>query len=222
MVELTDLDGVGPARSDSLIEAGYENMEDISGADPEELSEEVNVSEDTALGFVVQAENMLAEEEAEVTEDEPTSVTEEIEEAQESDEEDEVVAGAEMEPESEEDETVEEDEPKPEDATVEIELVFDSGLEHDVLFAATMRHMETMLQGNRTQTEVFESVLDQMRTAGVDEGVTVEVEPEDLNELHNAVRKMVTYYQGNNLIDHMNATKQIQNQVNEYRQEYLF
>jgi hypothetical protein len=33
---------------------------------------------------------------------------------------------------------------------------------------------------------------------------------------------MVVEYQGNNLIDHMNAMKAVQNQVNEHRDEHLF
>jgi hypothetical protein len=222
MAELTDLDGVGPARSESLEEAGYASVEEVAEADPEELAEDADVPEDTALGFVVQAENLTSSEDAEVKEQEP--VTQEIDEAVSANEAvEELPDDEEVEEEFEQDEAepeVEEAEPEP--TTVELSFEIDSGLEHDVFFAAMMRHKETMLGANRTQTQVFDAILEQLRTASTEDTITIETEPENLNELHNAIRKLAVSYQGDNLIDHMNAMKGIQNQVNEYRQEYLF
>lgn len=57
MAELNDIDGLGPARSDSLEDAGYESLEDLADADSEEVADAANVPEDTALSFVVQAQN---------------------------------------------------------------------------------------------------------------------------------------------------------------------
>jgi len=59
MAELEDLDGVGPTRAERLSEAGYGDMEALAAADHEELAEEADVPEDTALEFVVQAQNVV-------------------------------------------------------------------------------------------------------------------------------------------------------------------
>lgn len=218
MAELTDLDGVGPARSDSLEEAGYESVEAVAEAEPEQLAEDADVPEDTALGFVVQAENLVAEEDAEVEEQEP--VTQEIEEAVEDEDEDEEVEEVE---EAEDDSEVAEDDSEPVGEEVySFELEPESGLEYDVLFAAVMRGKETMLQANRTNTDLFDDLLDQMRSADVGDTLELEADADGLNTLHNHVRKLVVEYQGNNLIDHMNALKAVQQDLNEVRQEYLF
>jgi len=218
MAELTDLDGVGPARSESLVEAGYEDVEAVAEADPEQLAEDADVPEDTALGFVVQAENLTASEGADVEESEP--VTQEIEDALDEDEEE--VEEEADESDEEEAESVDEEEAEPEVTEVELSFEIESGLEHDVFFASVMRHKERMLGANRTQTEVFDQILEQLRTASTEDTITIETDPKNLNELHNAVRKLAVSYQGDNLIDHMNAMKEMQNQVNAYRQEYLF
>jgi hypothetical protein len=229
MVELTELDGVGPARSASLVEAGYEDVAAVAEADAGQLAEDAEIPEDTALGFIVQAENITASEGADVEESEP--VTQEIAHAVEGDELEEEAEADDNEGEGEgegreekREETKEEDAEEPfEEGYDRVAVSFDlaSPLEHDVFFASLMRHTETMIRSNQTNTAVLDSLLDELRDTG-DGQIHVEVEPDDLNLLHNAVRKMVVEYQGNNLIDHMNAMKAVQNQVNEHRDEHLF
>ena len=96
MVELTDLNGVAEGRAENLTEAGYESVEDLVDADAATVAESVNyLPEDTALELIVQAGNIVAEEESDgVVEDEPesaseddSSITEEVEEAVEDVEE---------------------------------------------------------------------------------------------------------------------------------------
>jgi len=236
MVDLTELDGVGPARSDSLAEAGYEDFETLADADPEELAEDAGVTEDKALDFIVQSQNIVAEQEAEVEESQP--VTEEVAEAvEESEDEDE----AENEPEPEETITVEEaedepedeaeaepeveEEPEPEDegpAVIEFELTFDEALEYDTFFDAVMSQRATMLRTNRDGADAFDHALDQMRGKQVGDTVELEMTEAQLNGLHNSVREMTVSYKGDNLIDHMDALKQVLNRINEVRSEHLF
>lgn len=218
--ELTDLDGIGPARSDSLAEAGYPDVETLAEADHEALAEEVEISEDQAVGFVVQAENAVAEAEAEVEEAEPESVTEEIESELEEDEADEETVPETLD--EAEDDSEDEPEPEPEDEVYSFTLEPETALQYDVLFAAVMRGKETMLQANRTNTQLFDDLLDQMRSADVGDTIELEADADGLNGLHNHVRKLAVEYQGNNLIDHMNAMKAVQNQVNDVRRDRLF
>ncbi len=227
MAELTDINGVGPARSDSLNEAGYTSVEEVADADPDQLAEDADITDDKAVDFVVQSENLVAAEDANVEERDP--VTQEIEEAIEGDEEEE----SESLTEEEVEEVVEEaavpeveddaDDSEPDEESVySFTLEPETALQHDTLFAAVMRGKETMLQANRTNTEVFDSLLDQMRSSDVDDTIELEADADGLNGLHNHVRKLVTFYQGNNLIDHMNALKAVQTEINEVREENLF
>jgi vacuolar-type H+-ATPase subunit I/STV1 len=217
MTGLQDLNGVGDSRAENLTEAGYESVDDLADAEPEEIAESVNyLPEDTALELVVQSQNMVEERDAEVTEEEPTTITEEIEEAQSEDEEDE-----ELEEELEElEEEIDEEESEPEE--IEFELSFDESLEFDTLFDSLMNQRATMLQTNRDGIEPFDHALDQMRDGGMDEPIALTMEPDQINELHSCVRQRITSYKGNNLIDHMDALKSVMTQINEVRDEHLF
>jgi len=57
--ELTEISGVGPARSESLAESGYPTIESIASAEPEALATAADITEDKALDFIVQAQNLL-------------------------------------------------------------------------------------------------------------------------------------------------------------------
>jgi len=228
MVELTELDGVAEGRADNLKDAGYEEVEDLTDADPETLAEEVNyLPEDTALDLVVQSQNLIAEDEAEVEETEPKSITEDVEEAVEEVEE-ETVEEDEPEVEEVEEETVEEDEPEVEEVDdepeeISFELTFDEPLEYDTFFDAVMSQRATMLRTNRDGVNAFEHALDQMRAStGVGATVELEMEAGQLNDLHNCVRQMMVSYKGDNLIAHMDALKKVLNDINEVREEHLF
>jgi hypothetical protein len=225
MVDLTELDGVAEGRAENLQEAGYESVEDLVDADPEEIAEEVNyLPEDTALNLIVQSQNLIAEEEAEVEEDEPTSVTEEVadavEEEPEVEEEEETVEEDTEDSDEEEEETIEEDS---EDGPIAFELTFEEALAYDTFFDAVMGQRSSMLQSNRDGVDVFDHALDQMRqSAGADATVELEMTEAQLNDLHNSVRQTMIAYKGDNLIDHMDALQRVLSDINDVRDEHLF
>jgi hypothetical protein len=224
MVDLTELDGVGPARSGYLEEAGYDDFQNIADADPEKLAEEVEMPEDTALELVVQSQNIVAEDESDgVTESEPDSITQEVEESLEAQVEEEA---DEVEEELEEPD-VEESEVEPSEDPVdagpeeyEFTISFESGLQYDTFFDSVMAQRSKMLRSNRDGVDAFDHALEQMRQ-GSDE-VTLQMTEAQLNDLHNCVRQKTVDYKGDNLIEHMDELKQVLNQVNEARNEYLF
>lgn len=241
MVDLTELDGVGPARSESLEEAGYSDFETLADADPEALAEDAGVTEDKALDFIVQSQNLVAEQEAEVEESKP--VTEEVADAVEESEDEEVGAeeaveelpdSDELEEEIEEaaddsdttDETDESVDESPENEgpqEIQFELTFDEALEYDTFFDSVMGQRATMLRSNRDGVEAFDHVLDQMRaSSGVGATVELELTESQLNDLHNSVRGTMIDYKGDNLIDHMDALQEVLNDVNEVRDKHLF
>ena len=232
MAELEDLDGVGPTRAERLDEAGYGDMEALAAADHEELAEEADVPEDTALEFVVQAQNVVEDNEAEdegLDEDtefdlEPREVSEEVEEAdsgEEEDESDEDDRGAVADEPAEsaedaEDESTEEDEP----TTYEIGLEFENDLQYHVFHHALMDKWTTVYTSRQTASDTLREILSDL--TGNKEEVTLELSSDELNELHSAVLQRRTDYQGQNLIDHMDALREVEAQVDEQRAEYLF
>jgi predicted RecB family nuclease len=222
MVDLTELNGVGPARSGYLEEAGYEDFETIADADNEQLAEDVDIPEDTALELIVQSQNIVAEQEAEVTSSgsQPTTISEELDEELEEEVEDLEEEVEDLEEEVEE-EVEEEAEPE-DDGPITFEIEFEQSLSYDTFFDSVMQQRMTMYQTNRTGVEAFNYALGQMRNNTVDEPVTLELTEDQLNDLHNSVRQKIIDYKGNNLIDHMDALKQIMTQIEEVRSEHLF
>ena len=221
MTELDKIDGVGPAMEERLEENGYENVEALAEADEDELSEVKQVTSDKALDFIVQAQNLIEDSDEEEGEEElggdefdltPSELSEEEEGEQSDDVEEEIV--------EEVVEESEEDKPQQEEISVyPIQLTFDSMLEYDVFHAALMRRHERVYTGNQTAADALQKCLD-----GLDnfEKAEYELDEQELNELHSAVLQQRTNYQGDNLIDHMDALKKIETQVNEQRNEYLF
>lgn len=219
MTELSNIDGVGPAMEERLEENGYEDVEALAEAEEDELSEVKQVTSDKALDFIVQAQNLIEDadgEDEELEGDEfdltPSELSDEQEEKEEQsdDVEEEIV----------EEEEESEVEPQQQEISVyPIQLTFDSMLEYDVFHAALMRRHERVYTGNQTAADTLQKCLD-----GLDnfEKAEYELDEQELNELHSAVLQQRTNYQGDNLIDHMDALKKIETQVNEQRNEYLF
>lgn len=216
MVELQDITGVGESRADDLVEMGYESVEDVAAADPEDLTELSRVGEDRAIEMVVDAENLSeTDEETESDEDtEPETITfdeedldEEVEELEE-----------EFEVEEPDDEPVEEavDEERPEEQTFELSFSLDK-FESEILTAALIDAYSTLRSRNVSRSEACFSVLEKLR-----DSTTLQVTEEELNALHSAVRQRRLEYQGNNHVDMMNLTRNIEVQISEARDEYLF
>lgn len=210
MAKLTDINGVGPTRAERLEEAGYDSIDAIATADNTAIAEQADVPEDTALEFVVQAQNMLDEEaqsEDESDEGEPETIT--------IDDPDELV---------EDDDSDEEESDGPEAGDwVRFSYDFDDSLEYDTFFKAIQLRREKLRRTNRADTEIFETVLDALRNTTPSEGVSFKVEEaNDLNDIHTAILQQRTEYQGNNLIDHMDALQKVQDYLDSLREEHLF
>ena len=217
---LQNLDGVGPAREERLNDEGFETYTDLGEADPEALSASIQrLPEDTALELVVQAQNMADLEEADV---ETTDVGEaaddgvsesEFDLAEETDED-----PAEMEPETDEvEEAVDETDP-----TVTVSFSFDSEYEYDTFYQTLLEERCRLNRTNRAGADLYEKMLDQMRSSTVDEEFSVEMEEGELNDMHNAILQQRISYQGENLIDYMDALVQVEAKVNTIREEELF
>ena len=220
MTEVTDIDGVGPAMGDRLAENGYDSVDEIARADKDELSSINRVTEDKALDFIVQAQNLLGDEAEETEEegDEFDLTPGELSDVEQESDEEEVEEEPEPEPEEEEPEP----EPEPEDegpSVYSIELTFDTMEQYDVYHAALMRRHEAVYTGNQPAADALKKCLD-----GLDnfEKVEYELTESELNELHSAILQQRTDYQGENLIDHMDALKVVERQLNDQRSEYLF
>lgn len=223
-MELTDIKGIGPARSESMQEAGYGSVKSVAEVDDhEDFAEAIDVPADTALEFIVQAENMVEEAAAEVESSEPGTISEQIDEATEEQDSDEEDESQEVEVAEEEEEpaiAAKEDEGPPDEIDFSIE--FETDLEFDVFFDATMEEKMSIIRANRTGVEEYEHVLEQMRYGSPEQAVDFTLTPSELNNLHNTVRQKSIDYKGKNLIDHMDAMKRILTRIDEVRSEHLF
>jgi polyhydroxyalkanoate synthase len=57
-VELTDLDGVGPAYADRLRDAGVDTVADLAAADPADLADDIGVGESSVGDWIEQAQSL--------------------------------------------------------------------------------------------------------------------------------------------------------------------
>jgi predicted RecB family nuclease len=210
-----EIDGIGPAREEKLNNEGYETYAELGEADHEELAENINrLSEDAALDLVVQAQNLADLEEAEV-EEEP-----EVEE-----DEGEEVGPEEALEELPDDEELEEEEAESEDegeTTFDVVMNFDGEYEYDTFYHTLIEERCNLRRTNRTGVESYEKMMESMRAIDVDGQFTVEMTGDELNDLHNAVMEQRHDYQGENLIDYMDALRSVEDSVNEVRREFLF
>lgn len=225
MAELQDINGLGPARAESLVEAGYETVEDLAEADHEQAGEEADIPSDTVLEFVVQAQDLVGDEGSgeEVADDEfdlaPKDVSDEVDESEEEpedDEEDEVEAQTDESDDDSDDEELADDGTR---GPFPISLEFNTRLQYDVFHAALMRRWERVYTSNQPAADTMEKLLE-----GLDnrEEVSYELTEAEMNELHSAVTQRRTRYQGDNLIDQMDALQVVQTQIDDARQRHLF
>jgi len=219
VAEITDINGVGPAKAETLEEEGYESVEDIAGADPDELAEVNGVGDDRALEYIVGAEDVLAEshDEFDLT---PSEVGEELEDDEDGPDAD--VSASD----DEDDPSVAEDDEPPVDATeddesepeYEVTFDFENQMQYDVYHAALMRHNERVT--HQPATDLMEKCLSGLY--GNEEEVTYQFTEYELNTLHAAVKQARTGFQGANDIPQMDALKVIEGQLDDARAEYLF
>lgn len=218
MVELQDITGVGESRADDLVEMGYESVEDVAAADPEDLTELSRVGEDRAIEMVVDAENLSETDEGTESDEDTESGSETITFDEEDLDEEVEELEEEFEVEEPDDEPVEEavDEERPEEQTFELSFSLDK-FESEILTAALIDAYSTLRSRNVSRSEACFRVLEKLR-----DSTTLQVTEEELNALHSAVRQRRLEYQGNNHVDMMNLTRNIEVQISEARDEYLF
>lgn len=217
MTQVTDITGIGPAKAETLEEEGYGTVEEIAEADRETLAAVDGVGEDRALEFIVGASDLLEEGQEEELEEEedgdefdlkPSEVADEINgEDEEEEDEDEPV----------EDESVEEESNEEDSYTVDIN--FETRLQYHTFHAAIMRYHENIYSSNQPYSQAMQKILDGFTDY---DSLSYELSEEELNTLHTAVKQARTSYQGNNLIDHMDALNVVEEQINDQRREYLF
>lgn len=314
MADLNDIDGLGPARSESLKNEGYESVEDLADADAEDVSEAAGVPEDTALSFVVQAQNYAegdvddAEVDADNTDaqdapdpadlgeadengsqtaenrdddevvdanadtsekrgpDAESSESEEdvesaVEDVSDEEEEEDVVdaeadtsenrgpdaeaeedeeedgddaydgdrevadAGATTSanrgPDAEEDESdVSSQQDTGEDETYSLTIDLEDDIHNDAYMMALLNHRKRQHRGHAPSREAIDVALDDARYN--DGTVEHELTESELNELHSAISQQINDFKGSNMLDHMDAAQDVQDQVNEVREEELF
>lgn len=223
MSDVTDIDGIGPSRAETLAENGYETVGDVADADPDELVEIDGVSEERALEFVVEAGNLREDDGDESDESEgdefdltPAEVSDEVEEAEDSSDDVESASDDGDEESPTDDEETAEDESGP---PYSVEVTFDSKLQFHTFHSAVMRHHERHFSGNQPVADAMQKVLDELDSF---ESLSVELTEEELNALHSAITQQRTSYKGNNLIEHMDAMQVVLETVNDDRREYLF
>lgn len=225
MASLTDIKGIGPSKAGTLEDNGYESLEDIAQADPDNLSEISGISDERALEYMIGAGDLLdgdddSEDDEEASGEEfdltPSEVSDELE-GEESEETTEESSDSETADESSDDESsIEETEEL--DPTYEVSLQFDTQLQYDVYHAALMRHHEQVYTSYQPASDAMQKLLD-----GLDsfDSVTYELTEYELNTLHTGVKQCRSDYQGNNKIDHMDALNKVEDQIDDARAEYL-
>lgn len=215
--DFQELDGVGPAREEKLNDESYETYEELGDADHEELADTINrLSEDAALDLVVQAQNVADLEEAEVEEEVEDSEKEE--EPAEADFEEEDADANEADAESQ---SASETEPEGE-VEFEVELHFDGVHEYDTFYHTLIEERCNLRRTNRAGVDSYEKMLQSMRATSPEGSFTVSLTEDELNDLHNAILEQRIDYQGENLIDYMDALRVVENNVNAVREEFLF
>lgn len=215
-MELTDIDGVGDGRADSMAEAGYESVEDVATANADELAESVNyLPEDTALEVIVAAGDMVdeerntedAESDSEEVEEEDGPMPSELAEAsEESADEPDDAADSDDEPEGEE--------------SYELVVNLETDEHYDAYMTALFNAYETRVGSNQNALDAISNALDDARYNSGE--VTHNLTAYELNTLHASVSQQVTTYKGMNMITHMDAMRDLLAQVNEVRNEKLF
>lgn len=220
MADLTDITGIGPTKAETLVEEGFESIEDIADAETDELAEIKGITEDRALEFKVEASDMIADVEpvdegdGEDFDLKPADVGEELEDEEVEEEVEEV---EEMEEEVEEEEDSTEDPQLDPAYTVNVD--FDEPVHFHTFHAAIMRHYENVYQSHQPAADAMEKLINKLTSP---DSIEVELDEYELNTLHTAVKQARMDYQGDNLIEYMEALQDIEDQIDEQRREYLF
>lgn len=235
MANLTDIKGVSDSRAEDLEDEGFTSVDDVAEADAKDLTEVSGVGEATAYDLIDSAQGVLkeehlGEEEAEEeTEEEREDVDlEDLEEVNEEPPE----GYAEGEPEEPDDEEGEgeeevedtsaedEEDAAPEEFDVEIEV--NSDLQYDFLLKALVDMKLERSSNNQATQNAIQKAIDAVRPLGGEGQFSVTVTANELNRLHAAVQQAETRHQRNRQTDAFEAMREMKDQVNAARSEYVF
>jgi len=231
--ELTDVKGVSDSRADDLRDEGYNSVDDIATAEEDQLTEVSGIGSSTASDLVESSQELLQEEHGVEAPDEEEK---EVEDGTGSDDDvtiedlEEINSGEPdgyNEPRDEEDVTAEDDDPEPEEVDTSPELydvtiALDSDESYDYLILALVELKVQRVSASHEQSKIASGLLDEFRPLGGAGEVTLSFDSEELNTLHSAVKQVATRYQGNNDVEAYDALKNVEEQVQDARSEYLF
>lgn len=221
MVELTDIQGIGPATAEALQENGIDSVEDLSESDAQTLTEVENITEKNAQMFIVRAQDILGENEAEVEEEDMP---------EEDDVAEDITADLFPDNSSDDSSSSDEDEEESQDTTDD-SAEEDDGL-FDVTFGVNDRQFDLLMQSlveeyvrqqrrNIERAEHADTLLGYVRTLGGGGEFSERLSRGELNTLYSAVRRTRRSLQGRNRIDLMHEMREVVDQVSEAR-EALF
>lgn len=227
MVELTDIQGIGPATAEALGEEGINSVDDLAEADAQTVENAKNVTEQNAQMFIVRAQDMLGENDAEVDEEDlpeeddvsddptedlfPESPSADAEASQEDESEEEGEEVAEETTDAESDSASEED-------SFDLSLEFNDR-QYDLLMYTLVGEFIKQQRRNRERAEHADTLLSEFRP--LDGGGTYEnqVSRGELNTLYSAVTSTKRSVQGKNHIELMHEMLEIVEQVEEAREQ---
>jgi hypothetical protein len=106
--------------------------------------------------------------------------------------------------------------------SVPLSIDFETSAEYNVFFSAVYEHRNKLLKTNRDgKVGVYNTILDELRKSSGN-SISVRIGPDQLNNLHNAVRSRGIELKGDNLISQMEACNTVEAKINSVREEYLF
>lgn len=201
---LEEVEGVGEATAETLIESAQTLLQEQHGVEAEEEPDEE--PEPKPEAEAEDTEDVSIEDLEEINSDQPDGYNE---------------------PRDEEEVTAEDDDPddrrvvdtSPEIYDVEITLTEPEQYDYLVLALVELKTQE--VSASNEQAQMADGLLDEIRGISGTGSFTVSVDRNELNTLHSAVKQVTTNYQGRS-IEAFDALTVIHNQVEEARREYLF
>jgi len=243
MTNLTDITGVSESRADDLREEDFVTVDDVANATESELTEVSGIGGATAPDLIQSARDVIrgtvddeveeeetntdgdAEPEEETEEEFPDidSTTEEEEVTVEDLEE---VNGEEPENEPDDELSVESDDGEPENVDVtpekyDVSIELKNEEQFDYVLYALIDMRLGRLNVTYEQESISVELLNEFRPLGGAGSVTISLTSAELNALHALLTQTATAYQGESAVEAFNAVREVKNQVQDAREEYL-
>lgn len=234
--EMTDIDGIGDARSETMKANGYDDVSAVADADPSELASKIpRVTEDRATNFVLEAENLLADSDSsdEATESEEDvlgplsdeSSDNDSDESSESSEDtseeivttDDAIVSDDEESSSASSQETSEDSDDVSDSdnvdTVTVEIERDDERVEEEVVTALVEARRHYSNRNPSRSRQCEDLLEQYRKTGL----SFELTDDQLNVFHAAIKNRENTYKGNSQLERMRVLMSIREQLQQFR-----